>query len=93
MSIGHAVTRSVRDSAALLDAVSGPEAGDPYAAPAPARPFLHEVGADPGRLRIAFSGRPPSELPGHADCIAAMAAPVSANGRANTEWENLIMRP
>lgn len=44
----HAVTRSVRDCAALLDATSGPAPGDPYAAPPPARPFLAEVGADPG---------------------------------------------
>ena len=53
--VEHAITRSVRDSAALLDAISGPAAGDPYWAPAPARPFLQEVRADPGRLRIAFS--------------------------------------
>lgn len=72
MSIGHAVSVSVRDSAALLDAVTGPEAGDPYAAPAHSRPFLDEVGADPGRLRIAFSARPPADLPVHADCVAAM---------------------
>ena len=72
MTIGHAVTRSVRDSAAILDAISGPEPGDPYAAPAPARPFLDEVGADPGQLRIAFSGRTPSDHPVHPDCIAAM---------------------
>ena len=55
MSIGHAVTRSVRDSAALLDATAGPLPGDPYAAPAPDRPFLDEVGAPVGRLRIALS--------------------------------------
>ena len=54
MSCGHAVTRSVRDSAALLDATHGPAPGDPYCAPAPARPFLEEVGADPGQLRIAL---------------------------------------
>ena len=53
--VEHAVTRSVRDSAALLDAISGPAAGDPYWTPAPARSFLQEVGADPGQLRIAFS--------------------------------------
>jgi amidase len=53
-----AVTRSVRDTAAILDAVSGPEPGDPYVAPPPARPFLAEVGAAPGRLRIAFVTRP-----------------------------------
>ena len=72
MSINHAVTRSVRDSAALLDAVTGPEPGDPYAAPAHSRPFLDEVGADPGTLRIAYSAKPPSDLPVHADCVAAM---------------------
>ncbi len=49
-----AVTRSVRDAAALLDAVHGPGVGDPYWAPPPARPYLDEVGADPGRLRIGF---------------------------------------
>jgi amidase len=53
--VEHALTRSVRDSAALLDATAGPDVGDPYCAPPPARPFLHEVGADPGRLRIAFT--------------------------------------
>ena len=57
-SVGHAVTRTVRDSAALLDATSGPDVGDPYWAPPPARPFLDEVGRDPGRLRIAVTTRP-----------------------------------
>jgi Asp-tRNA(Asn)/Glu-tRNA(Gln) amidotransferase A subunit family amidase len=50
----HAITRSVRDSAALLDATAGPELGDPYWAPPPARPYLREVGAPPGRLRVAL---------------------------------------
>jgi len=46
----HAVTRSVRDSAALLDATAGPDVGDPYwGAPPPARPFADEVNAEPGR--------------------------------------------
>ena len=54
MSVSHALTRSVRDSAALLDATHGPEPGDPYVAPAPERPFLDEVGADPGRLRVGM---------------------------------------
>ena len=53
-SVGHAITRTVRDSAALLDAAAGPDVGDPYWAPAPARPFLAEVGAEPGRLRVAL---------------------------------------
>lgn len=52
LSISHALTRSVRDSAVLLDATHGPEHGDPYAAPSPERPFAEEVGADPGTLRV-----------------------------------------
>lgn len=53
-SVGHAVTRTVRDSAALLDVTEGPDVGDPYWAPPPARPFVEEVGLDPGHLRIAL---------------------------------------
>jgi amidase len=52
LSVEHAVTRSVRDSAALLDATYGPGVGDTVVAPRPARPYADEVGADPGRLRI-----------------------------------------
>jgi amidase len=55
----HVLTRSVRDTAAVLDAVAGLEPGDPYAAPAPARPFSAEVGADPGRLCIGIRTAPP----------------------------------
>jgi amidase len=72
MAVEHAVTRTVRDSAALLDATSGPDLGDPYWAPPPARPFAHEVGAEPGRLRIAFSRQPPGDHAVHADCLAAL---------------------
>jgi amidase len=55
----HALTRTVRDSAVLLDVVAGSAPGDPYAAPPPLRPFVHEVGADPGRLRVVRLERPP----------------------------------
>ena len=58
-STEHAVTLSVRDCAALLDATAGAGPGDPYVAPPPARPFLSEVGATPGRLRIAWTSTPP----------------------------------
>lgn len=68
----HALTRSVRDSAALLDATSGAEIGDPYWAPPPARPFLQEVGADPGKLRIAFTTVAPSGAAVHPDCVRAV---------------------
>ncbi len=68
----HALTRSVRDSAALLDATAGPDAGDPYWAPPPAGRFAAEVGADPGRLRIAWTARTAGGAPGHPDCVAAV---------------------
>lgn len=54
-SVQHAVTRSVRDSAALLDAIRAPQPGDPYWAQPPERPYAEEVGRDPGRLRVAFT--------------------------------------
>ncbi len=68
----HALTRSVRDSAALLDATSGPDAGDPYWAPPPARRFLKEVGANPGRLRIAFTAKAATGAQVHEDCVKAV---------------------
>ncbi|MBU2549364.1 MAG: amidase, partial [Proteobacteria bacterium] len=68
----HALTRSVRDSAALLDATAGPDLGDPYWAPPPARPFLQEVGADPGRLRIAFTTRAATGADIHPECVRAV---------------------
>ncbi len=68
----HAVCRSVRDSATLLDATSGPAIGDPYFVPPPARPFIEEVGADPGRLKIAFSTQTLTGGAIHEDCLAAV---------------------
>ncbi len=72
MSVNHAVSLSGRDSAALLDAIIGADVGDPYMAPQPARPFIDEVGADPGILRIAVSGRPSNGVPVDPDCLGAM---------------------
>jgi amidase len=69
--VEHAVTRSVRDSAALLDATAGPMPGDPYPAPPQTRPFVEEVGADPGILRVAFSTRTLAGEDVHEDCEAA----------------------
>ena len=75
--VEHAVTRSVRDSAALLDATSGPDLGDPYWAPPPARPFVREVGADPGRLRIAFTNTRLSGIRVHDECVEAVKEAAS----------------
>ena len=71
-TIDGCVTRTVRDTAAVLDAISGYEPGDPYTAPAFARPLVDEVGADPGRLRIGVLDRSP-DVPSHPDCEAAVA--------------------
>jgi len=71
-AVEHALTRSVRDSAVLLDATAGPALGDPYWAPPPVRPFATEVGVDPGRLRIGYTSRTPDGDLGHADCVAAV---------------------
>ncbi len=60
MSTEHVVTRSVRDSAAVLDLTCGPDQGAPYFAAPPGRPYASEVGADPGRLRIAFATHTPA---------------------------------
>jgi amidase len=70
--VEHALTRSVRDSAALLDATSGPDLGDPYWAPPPKRPFLIEVSTDPEPLRIAFTTSAVTGVPLHPDCVAAV---------------------
>jgi len=72
LAIQHVVSRSVRDSAAMLDAIAGPLPGDPYAAAPPERPWLEEVARSPGRLRIAFAHRAPTGVAVHADCIAAV---------------------
>ncbi|MFZ5791162.1 MAG: amidase [Pseudomonadota bacterium] len=63
LGVNFVLTRTVRDCAAALDAVHGAAPGDPYAIAPPSRPFSKEVGAPPGRLRIAvatetFSGVP-----------------------------------
>jgi amidase len=73
--IDGAVTRTVRDAAAVLDVISKPMPGDPYYAPALPRPLALEVGADPGRLRIGVVSQPGVE--GYLDdpqCRAAVAA-------------------
>jgi amidase len=67
------VTRTVRDSALLLDLVSGYEPGDPYKIQVPDRPYTQEVGTPTEKLRIGFSTLHP--LPGqqvHADCVRAV---------------------
>ncbi len=68
----HVLTRTVRDSAAVLDCTAGPDVGDPYWAPPPERPYLEEVSRDPGRLRLAYWSRTFPGEPVHPDCVAAV---------------------
>jgi amidase len=88
----HVLTRSVRDSAAVLDAVAGPGPGDPYTAPAPARPFRDEVGADPGRLRIGFRTARTGDLsPSHPECVAAVEGTARLLAELGHEVEPVAM--
>ncbi len=70
----HAITRSVRDSAALLDVTQGADLGAPFVAPPPARPYLDEVSTRPGHLRLAVQSRPFTYggISLHPDCQAAL---------------------
>ncbi len=69
----HVVARTVRDSARILDLIDGVAAGDPYAAPTPRRPYLEEVGADPGALRVGLMATAPAgQFEVHPDCVAAV---------------------
>jgi amidase len=69
----HVLTRSLRDCAAILDAVAGPAPGDPYTAAAPARPFAEELAGEPGRLRIGFVTAS-TQAAVHSDCANAVEA-------------------
>jgi len=70
----HVVTRTVRDSAAVLDCTHGPEPGDPYCAPPVVRPFLEETSASPGKLRIAFARTTPVGEALDPACVAGVEA-------------------
>jgi len=71
-SIEHVITRSVRDSAAMLDATHGPDPGAPFEIPPPTGPWLKEVGLEPPPLRIAYTTTPSVETEVHQDCIDAV---------------------
>jgi len=70
--VDHVVTRTVRDSAAMLDATGRPEIDDPYPAPPKARPYMEEIERSPGRLRIAWSSETASGRPIDPEIQAAL---------------------
>ncbi len=94
------LARTVEDAAALLDVMAGYEVGDPYWAPPPERPFLREVGAPPGRLRIAVTTQAPNFAPVAEEVVAAtMEAAETLEGlghiveEAAPEWADPEITP
>jgi amidase len=71
-AVEHVITRSVRDSAAMLDAIQGPDAGAPYIIQKPERPYLDEVNRPTGALRIGFTRKSPLNMGVHAECVEAV---------------------
>ncbi len=76
-TIDGSVTRSVRDAAAVLDAIAGYEPGDPYIAPPFARPLAEEVGVTPGRLRIGVWSGAAMDGAVHPECIVGVERTAS----------------
>lgn len=73
----HAITRSVRDSALLLDVARGHDHGAPYQIREPDRPYIDELDVDPGRLRIGFTNQALFGTETHPDCVAAVEKTVA----------------
>lgn len=74
LSVELCVSRTVRDTAAMLDAVRGPGVGDTVIAPPPVRPYVEELNADPGRLRIGVLDHHPLGLEIDPECTTAARA-------------------
>ena len=74
--VEHVISRSVRDSAAILDATHGVDAGAPYVIPPPQRPYMKEIEQRSGRLRIAFNTRSPIDTSVHPECVRAVEQAV-----------------
>lgn len=69
----HVLSRSVRDTAGILDAVAGSMPGDPYFAPPPAEPFARQVEREPGVLRVGLMPKVPAGAPAcHEECSGAV---------------------
>jgi amidase len=75
-SVHHVVSRTVRDSAAMLDATGYAQANDPFQAPAKDGPYIEELGKSPGKLRIAWSAETPSGRPIPEEMQAALLRTV-----------------
>ncbi|MDQ4129712.1 MAG: amidase, partial [Actinomycetota bacterium] len=86
LAVEGVVTRTVRDTAALLDVLAGTFPGDPYAAPSPVRPWAEELGGEVGRLRIGVLDDPPAGAlptdPACAEALNRVAAALEELGHA-----------
>lgn len=93
MSTGGCLSRSVRDSALLLDVAAGYVAGDPYTAPAPGQPFLRALETPPPKLRIAFHTTAYNGAETHADCRAAVADAAALCAELGHVVEERVLEP
>jgi amidase len=94
LGVEHCVSRTVRDTAALLDAIRGPGIGDTVLAPPPLRPYADEVGAAPGRLRVGVLDTHPQGEFVHDDCVEATRATArmleELGHEVATEWPEAL---
>ncbi len=99
LGVDFALARTVRDTAALLDAVHGPGIGDKYFASPPARPYAQEVGTPPGRLRIAMTTQAWSGTPvdkEYANTVSLVCRELAALGHdveeasPHLDWERFV---
>jgi amidase len=93
LTVLHALTRSVRDSAALLDVSCEPQLGDPYWLPKPQTPFADEVGRAPGRLRIGMLTRNLNGNDMAAPCAAGVRAAAALCESLGHDVEELALPP
>ncbi|GAA2935835.1 amidase family protein [Streptomyces thioluteus] len=102
LAVHGSVSRTVRDSAALLDRIQGPEPGDAYVAPRPVRPYLDEVSRHPGSLRIGVLTHPwggRATTPAVAEAVARTVALLEHLGHRVEEatvelgagWEEFVV--
>lgn len=87
------VSRTVADTAAVLDAIARPDPLAWWNAPAPVRPFVEEVGGDPGRLRVALALETPMGLPMDAECATAARKTIDALADAGHEIVDVTFDP
>ena len=86
LSTGHVVSRSVRDSALMLDCTAGPEPGDPYAAPVNERPFLEAIAEPPRRLKIALMLEDHRGAKLHPECLEAVQTAAKLCADSSRVW-------